>query len=65
MTKLTYTDSPFYSNWSQTYFRNLTLDEHIVNNNWFIDMLSMLKCDGVLYVPILDKQFNKYGEELA
>jgi len=24
----------------------------------------MLKDDGVLYVPVLDKQFNRLGEEL-
>ena len=64
MTRLTYSDSPFYSNWSQTYFTNLTLDEHIVNNNWLLNTLSMLKDDGVLYVPVLDKQFIRLGEEV-
>ena len=64
MTKLTYSDSPFFSNWSQTYFTNLTLDEHIANNNWFKSMLYMLKPDGQLYVPILNKSFNKLGELL-
>ena len=63
MKPLTYSDSPFFSNWSQTYFTNLTLDEHIANNNWFRSMLYMLKEDGVLYVPILNKSFNKLGEE--
>ena len=61
MTRLTYSDSPFFSNWSQTYYTNLTLDEHIANNNWFRSMLYMLKEDGVLYVPILNKSFNKKG----
>ena len=56
MTKLTY--------WSQTYFTNLTLDEHIANNNWFRSMLYMLKEDGQLYVPILNKSFNRLGEEI-
>ena len=51
-------------NWSQTYFTNLTLDEHIANNNWFKSMLYMLKDDGQLYVPILNKSFNKLGEQL-
>jgi len=60
---LPFTYSPFLSNWSQTYFTNLTLDEHIANNNWFRSMLYMLKEDGVLYVPILNKSFNKLGEE--
>ena len=64
MTKLTYSDSPFFSNWSQTYFTNLTLDEHITNNKWFMIMLDMLKDDGKLYVPMLDKWFNKLGEEV-
>ena len=27
-------------------------------------MLSMLKDDGILYVPILNKEFNKLGEEV-
>tara|TARA_B100000902_G_scaffold226503_1_gene215069 strand:+ start:3770 stop:3964 length:195 start_codon:yes stop_codon:yes gene_type:complete len=62
MTKLTYTDSPFYSNWSQTYFTDLTLDQHIANNNWLMNTLSMLKDDGVLFVPVLNKTFNKLGE---
>ena len=46
--KLTYADSPFFSNWSQTYFSNLPLDQHIANNKWFMDTLSMLK-DCLLY----------------
>ena len=64
MTKLTYSDSPFFSNWSQTYFTNLTLDQHIANNNWLMNTLTMLKDDGVLYVPVLDKKFNRLGEEV-
>ena len=64
MNKLTYSDSPFFSNWSQTYFTNLTLDQHIANNNWLMNTLSMLKDDGVLYVPVLDKNFNRLGEEV-
>tara|TARA_B100001996_G_scaffold358471_1_gene323064 strand:+ start:99 stop:293 length:195 start_codon:yes stop_codon:yes gene_type:complete len=59
--KLTYSDSPFFSNWSQTYFSNLPLDQHIANNKWFMDTLSMLKDDGILYVPILDKEFDRLG----
>jgi hypothetical protein len=64
MTKLTYRDSPFFSNWSQTYFTNLTLEQHIVNNNWLLNTLSMLKEDGELYVPCLNKSFNRLGEEV-
>ena len=61
MTKLTYSDSPFFSNWSQTYFTNLTLDQHIANNKWFMNMLTMLKDDGELHVPALNKSFDKFG----
>ena len=64
MKPLTYSDSPFFSNWSQTYFTNLTLDQHIANNNWLMNTLTMLKDDGVLYVPVLDKYFNRLGEQV-
>ena len=36
-----------------------------MNNEWFNNMLRMLKDDGVLYVPFLDKEFNKKGEEIC
>ena len=29
-----------------------------------MNTLTMLKDDGILYVPILDKQFNRLGEEV-
>ena len=64
MKPLTYSDRPFFSNWSQTYFTNLTLDQHIANNNWLMNTLTMLKDDGILYVPVLDKNFNRLGEEV-
>ena len=53
-----------YQQWSQSYFTGLTSVEHNININWFASMLSMLKDDGVLFVPVLNKQFNKLGEEL-
>ncbi len=64
-----------YSQWSQSYFvndtsrndivtANLTPEQHETNNKWFHNMLTMLKDDGVLYVPILNKSFNKLGEEI-
>ena len=64
-----------YQQWSQSYFVNdtsrddivvadLTPEQHEVNNEWFKSMLSMLTPDGQLYVPILDKTFNKSGEEI-
>jgi len=52
-----------YQQWSQSYFTDLTPDQHDANNNWFRNTLSMLKDSGVLYVPILNKSFNKLGEE--
>ena len=52
-----------YSQWSQSYFTNLTSDQHIANNEWFDNMLDMLTPEGELYVPILNKTFNKLGEE--
>ena len=53
-----------YYKWSQSYFNDLTIREHNVNNQWFNSMLNMLKEDGQLYVPILNKSFNKLGEEV-
>ena len=34
------------------------------NNRWFQSIRDKLTDSGVLYVPILDKEFNKLGEEL-
>ena len=53
-----------YYEWSQSYMKGLTTDEHNANNEWFNNMLTMLKDDGILYVPMLDKSFNKLGEEV-
>ena len=53
-----------YQQWSQSYFPDLTLDQHDVNNQWFQCMRDRLTDSGILYVPILDKEFNKLGEEL-
>ena len=53
-----------YYKWSESYFNDLTIREHNVNNQWFNSMLNMLKEDGILYVPILNKSFNKLGEEV-
>ena len=54
-----------YQQWSESYFTNLTSYEHNVNNNRFKSMLTMLKDDGELYVPVLNKSFNKLGEEIV
>ena len=53
-----------YQQWSQSYFPDLTLDQHDVNNQWFQCMKDRLTDSGILYVPILDKEFNKSGEEV-
>ena len=50
--------------WSQQYFDTLSPMEHAVNNTWFETMLEFLKDDGVLYVPVLNKYFNKEGKEM-
>ena len=62
-------------NWSQTYFNNdilkddivvanLTPEQHDINNKWFASMLTMLTPEGTLFVPCLNKSFNKLGEEI-
>ena len=64
-----------YQQWSQTYFvndtsrddivtANLTPDQHNMNNRWIQSMLDKLTDSGQLYVPCLDKSFNKLGEEI-
>ena len=64
-----------YTQWSQSYFvndtsrddivtANLTPDQHNANNRWFQSIRDKLTESGVLYVPILDKEFNKSGEEV-
>ena len=51
--------------WSQQYFHGLSPFQHTVNNTWFETMFEIaLKEDGILYVPVLDKYFNKQGEEM-
>ena len=52
-----------YQQWSQSYFTDLTPDQHNMNNRWFQSMRDKLTSNGILYVPILDKTFNKLGEE--
>ena len=54
-----------YQQWSQSYFNDLTLDQKNVNNQWFQSMRDRLTDSGILYVPILDKEFNKLGEEIT
>jgi len=56
----------YHHEWSQSYMKDcqLTFEEHHLNNEWFNSMLNMLKPEGQLYVPYLDKSFNKLGEEV-
>ena len=57
----------YHHEWSQSYMKDyqLTWEEHHLNNEWFNNMLIMLKPEGELYVPLLNKSFNKRGEELC
>ena len=49
---------------SQKYYPNLDEYEQQYNDIWFMKMLSHLTEDGVLYVPNLNKSFNKLGQEV-
>ena len=60
-----YYSMAYHHEWSQSYIKGLTFEEHHMNNEWFNNMLAMLKDDGELYVPMLDKSFNKSGEEVS
>ena len=56
----------YHHDWSQSYMKDyqLTFEEHHLNNEWFNNMLAMLKPDGTLIVPLINKSFNKLGEEI-
>ena len=49
---------------SEKYFPDLNEFEHQYNDIWFNNMLNMLTEKGQIYVPILNKSFNKLGEEI-
>ena len=49
---------------SETYYRHLTPYQHKINNKWFINKLKMLKDNGVLIVPNINKKFDKQGKEI-
>ena len=53
-----------YQEWSHRYLDNLTPEQHNINNNWFQCMRDQLTDSGILYVPILDKEFSKSGKEV-
>ena len=56
----------YHHEWSQSYMKDyqLTFEEHHMNNEWFNNILTMLKPEGQLYVPLINKSFNKLGEEI-
>tara|TARA_R100001015_G_C4559721_1_gene119805 strand:+ start:96 stop:257 length:162 start_codon:yes stop_codon:yes gene_type:complete len=49
---------------SETYYKHLTPYQHKINNNWFINKLKMLKDNGVLIIPDINKKFDKQGKEI-
>ena len=51
-------------NWSSKYYEGLDDFQHQYIDIWFMKMLSHLTEDGVLYVPNLNKSFNKLGQEV-
>ena len=51
-------------NWSSNYYEGLDDFQHQANDVWFYRMRQLLKDDGVLYVPDLNKTFNKLGQEV-
>ena len=56
----------YHQDWSQSYMKDyqLTFEEHNLNNEWFNNMLALLKPNGKLFVPLINKTFNKLGEEI-
>ena len=50
--------------WSQKYYKNLNKKQHLINNILFNNILKQLKKDGFLYVPNINKSFNKKGQEI-
>ena len=51
-------------NWSRKYYKNLTEFQQNINNILFYNTLKQLKDNGFLYVPNLNKSFNKDGQEI-
>ena len=49
---------------SQKSYSHLDEFQHQINDIWFNKMLTMLKDDGQLYIPDINKSFNKLGEEI-
>jgi hypothetical protein len=51
-------------NFSSIYYPDLDPYEQQYNDIWFMQMLSRLTLDGILFIPDLNKSFNKKGEEI-
>ena len=51
--------------WSKKYYIGLTNTQHNINDDWFKNMLRVLKDSGILHVPNLNKSFNKKGKEVS
>ena len=51
------------SSWSRKYYTWLEDWQHKANDTWFKKALELLTEKGVLFVPNLQKGFNKKGEE--
>ena len=51
-------------NWSSNYYEGLNDFQHQANDVWFYRMRQLLKDDGQIYVPNLNKSFNKLGQEV-
>ena len=49
---------------SQKYYPSLDPYQQQYNDIWFFKMLSRLTDDGILFIPDLNKSFNKKGEEV-
>ena len=52
------------ASWSKKYYEGLTEAQHKINDNWFKNMLHFLNNTGILFVPNLQKSFNRKGEEI-
>ena len=51
-------------NWASNYYEGLDEFQHQANDIWFYQMRQQLKDDGQIYVPNLNKSFNKLGQEV-
>ena len=51
---------------SEKYYKELKLTpyQHYLNNVWFIETLDKLKDTRTLFIPDLNKKFNKMGDEI-